>query len=140
MVADHVDVYSHSASDNTTYCWSSQGYVFLIIFLFLLCDIIINSYYIHIIFSWFSLGEYEITKSTDAPRGTTIVLHLKEDQKKYAIDQTVQRIIKKYSNFVNHTIRLNGNEVNTVRAIWAMDKSSITEQQYLDFYHFVGQG
>lgn len=68
------------------------------------------------------------------------MLHLKEDQKKYAIDQTVQRIIKKYSNFVNHTIRLNGNEVNTVRAIWAMDKSSITEQQYLDFYHFVGQG
>lgn len=111
MVADHVDVYSHSASDNETYCWSSDG-----------------------------AGDYKITKASSAPRGTTIVLHLKPDQKKFAIDQTVNRIIKKYSNFVNHPIRLNGKEVNTVHAIWAMDKNSITEQQYLDFYHFVGQG
>ena len=111
MVADHVDVFSHSATDNETYCWSSDG-----------------------------TGAYKITKASSAPRGTTIVLHLKEDQKKFAIDQTVNRIIKKYSNFVNHPIRLNGKEVNTVHAIWAMDKNSITEQQYLDFYHFVGQG
>lgn len=111
MVADHVDVYSHSATENETYCWSSEG-----------------------------SGSYEITKSSSAQRGTTIVLHLKEDQKKYAIDQTVNRIIKKYSNFVNHPIRLNGKEVNTVHAIWSMDKNKITEQQYLDFYHFIGQG
>lgn len=111
MVADHVDVYSHSATENETYCWSSEG-----------------------------SGSYEITKSSSTQRGTTIVLHLKEDQKKFAIDQTINRIIKKYSNFVNHPIRLNGKEVNTVHAIWAMDKNKITEQEYLDFYHFIGQG
>lgn len=111
MVADQVEVYSHSAIDDSTYCWSSKG-----------------------------LGEYEITKSSAFHRGTTIVLHLKEDQKKFAIEQTINRIIKKYSNFVNHPIRLNGKEVNTVHAIWAMDKNKITEQQYLDFYHYIGQG
>lgn len=111
MVADEVEVYSHSATDDATYCWSSKG-----------------------------MGEYEITKSSTLHRGTTIVLHLKEDQKKFAIEQTINRIIKKYSNFVNHPIRLNGKEVNTVHAIWAMDKNKITEQQYLDFYHYIGQG
>ena len=60
MVADEVEVYSHSATDDATYCWSSKG-----------------------------MGEYEITKSSTLHRGTTIVLHLKEDQKKFAIEQTI---------------------------------------------------
>lgn len=38
-------------------------------------------------------------------------------------------IIKKYSNFVSFPVKLNGELVNTVSAIWTMEKSAVTEEQ-----------
>ena len=38
-------------------------------------------------------------------------------------------IIKKYSNFVSFPVKLNGEVVNTVSAIWTMEKSAVTEEQ-----------
>lgn len=46
-------------------------------------------------------------------------------------------IVKKYSNFVNFPILVNSEKVNTIQALWAMDKSSISPEQYTEFYRFV---
>jgi molecular chaperone HtpG len=43
-------------------------------------------------------------------------------------------IIKKYSAFVSFPVKVNGEVVNTVQAIWAQEKTSVTEEQYNDFY------
>jgi HSP90 family molecular chaperone len=43
-------------------------------------------------------------------------------------------IIKKYSAFVAFPVKVNGETVNTVQAIWAMEKTAVTEEQYNDFY------
>lgn len=40
----------------------------------------------------------------------------------------VKRIVQKHSNFVNHPIYLNGEKINTISAIWSMDKKKITEE------------
>ena len=45
--------------------------------------------------------------------------------------------MSKYSNFVPFPISLNGDQVNTIQAIWAMDKSSLTEEQYTEFYRYI---
>jgi TNF receptor-associated protein 1 len=84
------------------------------------------------------MGGYEIEPAADAPRGTRIVVHLKEDQKDFAQDWRVDGIIKRYSNFVTFPIELNGKAVNTVQAIWARNKNDIKEEDYDEFYKYIG--
>ena len=45
--------------------------------------------------------------------------------------------IKRYSNFVAFPIKVNGEVVNTVSAIWLNDKNSVTTEQYNNFYKFI---
>jgi molecular chaperone HtpG len=50
----------------------------------------------------------------------------------------VESIIQRYSNFVGFPIELNGNAVNTIRAIWTRSKSELTGTDYDEFYKFIG--
>ena len=49
--------------------------------------------------------------------------------------------MSKYSNFVPFPILLGSGEeketINSVQALWAMDKTGITEEQYSEFYRFI---
>jgi HSP90 family molecular chaperone len=73
----------------------------------------------------------------DVPRGSEIVIHLKESCKEFAKPARVKEIIKKYSNFVNFPIKVNGEVCNTVRALWTEDKKDITDEAYKEFYRFI---
>ena len=46
-------------------------------------------------------------------------------------------IIKRYSSFVAFPIKVNGEAVNVVQAIWTKEKTAVTEEQYDDFYRFI---
>jgi TNF receptor-associated protein 1 len=83
-------------------------------------------------------GGYELAPAPDLPRGTSVTLDLKDDAKDFAQEGTVERIIKRYSSFVPFPIELNGKRLNTVQAIWARSKSDIKEEEYNEFYQFVG--
>ncbi len=83
-------------------------------------------------------GGYELVAAADLPRGTKITLELKDDAKEFAQESGVERIIKRYSSFVPFPIELNGKRLNTVQAIWARSKSEIKEEEYNEFYTFVG--
>ncbi|HWL54766.1 MAG TPA: molecular chaperone HtpG [Chthoniobacteraceae bacterium] len=87
---------------------------------------------------WESDGKtgYEIEPAADLPRGTKIVLHLRDEA--YAKETEVESIIKRYSNFVPFPIELNGKVVNTVQAIWTRSKNEVTEEEYNQFYEYVG--
>jgi molecular chaperone HtpG len=87
---------------------------------------------------WESDGKtgYEIEAAADLPRGTTITLHLKEEE--FAKADRIREIIKRYSNFVPFEISLNGETVNTVQAIWTRNKSEIKEEEYTEFYEYIG--
>jgi HSP90 family molecular chaperone len=82
-------------------------------------------------------GEFEVQPCQSASRGSKIVLSLKDSCKEFADAKKVKDIIKKYSNFVPFPIKVNGETVNTVSAIWVQDKSSVTEEQYTEFYKFI---
>ena len=43
----------------------------------------------------------------------------------------------RYSSFVAFPIKLNGEVVNTVQALWLKDKNEVKEEQYQDFYRYV---
>jgi len=58
--------------------------------------------------------------------------------KEFANQQTVERIIKRYSSFIQFPIELNDKRLNTVQAIWARNKNEIKEEEYNEFYQYVG--
>jgi molecular chaperone HtpG len=84
------------------------------------------------------MGGYDITPAADLPRGTKITLELKDDAKDFAEETTVERIIQRYSSFVPFPIELNTKQINTIQAIWARSKNEIKEEEYNEFYTFVG--
>ena len=110
MVATEVTVYSRSwRADESGWKWVSQGE-----------------------------GSYEVEAAADLPRGTKIVLKLKEEAKLFSEEWEVEHIIKRYSSFVTFPIELNGKRLNTVQAIWARSKSEIKEEEYNEFYRYIG--
>jgi TNF receptor-associated protein 1 len=83
-------------------------------------------------------GGYELEPAADLPRGTKIVLQLKEDAKEFAKTDTLERIIKRYSNFVQFPIELNDTRLNTIQAIWTRKSSEVKEEEYNEFYQYIG--
>jgi molecular chaperone HtpG len=72
------------------------------------------------------LGDYVITELDEKiKRGTTIEVRLKDDAKEFA---------EKYIQF---PILLEKDKVNTVSAIWREPKSSVTKEQYAEFYKYL---
>jgi molecular chaperone HtpG len=83
-------------------------------------------------------GGYEIAAAADLPRGTKVVLDLKDDAKDFSKESTVEHIIQRYSSFVPFPIELNGKRLNSVQAIWARNKNDIKEEEYNEFYTYIG--
>jgi TNF receptor-associated protein 1 len=83
-------------------------------------------------------GGYDLESAADLPRGTKITLQLKDDAKQFAQADTLEGIIKRYSNFVQFPIELNGKRLNTVQAIWTRSKNEIKDEEYDEFYQYIG--
>ena len=83
-------------------------------------------------------GSFSISEMPGLRRGTRIIVELKDDAHEYAQKWKVQTIIRQYSAFVPFPIKLEGETVNTVQAIWTRNKSEISDEEYADFYKFVG--
>ena len=82
-------------------------------------------------------GSYSISTLDKAERGTKIEVDLRDDATKFSEENVIEDVIKKYSNFVPFPIKINGKQVNTISAIWREPKSSISEEQYKEFFKFV---
>jgi len=91
-------------------------------------------------YEWLSegTGTYEVAPCSGLHRGTKIIVELNDDAKEYANGDAIKRIIKQYSSFVPFPIKVAGDEVNTVQALWVRSKSEITDEEYNEFYKFVG--
>lgn len=83
-------------------------------------------------------GSYTISECPGLHRGTKIIIELKEDAHDYAQKWKVEAIIKQYSAFVPFPIKLDGEVVNTVQALWTRNRSEIKEEEYTEFYKFIG--
>ncbi|TPP66623.1 Heat shock protein 75 mitochondrial [Fasciola gigantica] len=113
MVANKVEVFSRSQSGDKTstvgYRWSSTGHD----------------------------GEFEMCEMQDVPPGTKIVLHLKDDALEFADDEVIDKILRKYSNFVTAPIFLNDRRVNVIEPTWLKDPAKITDEEHLSFYQYL---
>ncbi|MEZ6133192.1 MAG: molecular chaperone HtpG [Planctomycetaceae bacterium] len=115
MLAERVEVRTRSFSEETGWIWESTG------------D-----------------GTFAISESGEPmERGTQVRLHLKKNLSEYSEKARLQHILKKYSTFVPHPIRLDGEHINNQPPIWVEPKNTISDEQYQNFYeyltHFPGQ-
>ncbi|MES2497607.1 MAG: molecular chaperone HtpG [Pseudomonadota bacterium] len=118
MVADRVDVASRRAGSDQATAWSSDG-----------------------------LGTYTIQAidiSAAPPRGTRVLLHLKEDAVAYTERFTVERTIKAQSGHVPVPILLRDKpdaepkQIADGAALGTRPKAEISAEDYKDFYRTVG--
>jgi len=81
-------------------------------------------------------GSYEISEQEGQRRGCKVVIHLKDEDKEFAEPEKIKGILTRYSSFVQFPIKLNGEQVNKVQAIWMRNKNEIKEEEYTEFYKF----
>lgn len=83
------------------------------------------------------IGSYDLGPADGLRRGTQIVLELKEDAGDFTKTDRIKELIRRYSSFVPFPIKVNGEQVNTVQAIWTRQKSEVTDEEYNEFYKFI---
>ena len=130
MVADKVEVTTKKAGEEQAFLWTSAG------------D-----------------GEFDIQNTTQDGHGTTIVMHLKEDEGEFLEEHRIDSIIKKYSNHIPFPIFMDkekhipavmddegkeelepsrteivNEQINRANALWTIAKKDITDEEYKDFY------
>lgn len=104
---------------------------------------------------WSSEGEGEFSVETveRAERGTSIVLHLKEDESEFADGWRLRSLVKKYSDHIAFPVVMQsepvpaeeGEEpkapedetVNEATALWTMSKNEVSEDEYKSFYKHI---
>jgi molecular chaperone HtpG len=93
---------------------------------------------------WESVGDgsYTLGVAERAAAGTSVTLHLKPQDEEDGLNDYTQAgvlkdIVKRYSDFVTYPIRLQGETLNSMKAIWARDRDTVTEDEYREFYKHV---
>lgn len=84
-------------------------------------------------------GEFQISdvENIDFKRGTKVIIHLKTECRDFCKASELTKIIKKYSNFISYTIKVNQEVVNNVQAIWYREKKDISADEYQKFFEHI---
>jgi len=112
MAGDRVKVYSkgHTEEGSRGWVWESDG-----------------------------SGSYTLAQAEPVSRGTKIVVYLRQTAEEFSVKKTVENVIKTHSNFVGFPIYLNGQQLNTIGAVWLKSPKDVTAEQHKDFYQFIAK-
>jgi molecular chaperone HtpG len=83
-------------------------------------------------------GQYSIEPAEKASRGTDVILHLREGEDELLEEHRLKGIVRKYSDHIAIPVLMGGETVNQASALWARPKSEITDEQYVEFYKYIG--
>jgi len=83
-------------------------------------------------------GSYAIEEASGERRGCKVVVDLRDECSEFSQDGRIREILERYSAFVSFPINLNGRRVNTVQALWLRGKSEIKDEEYDEFYKYLG--
>ncbi|MEZ4264889.1 MAG: molecular chaperone HtpG [Myxococcota bacterium] len=132
LVADRVDVISRAAGpDAQAWRWSSDA-----------------------------REQYTLEPAERATHGTTVTLHLRDEEKSFADPWRIQELVRRYSDYIDHPITLvtlpsaadedgedgedeegtteeADRQINTGGALWKRAKDTISDEDYASFYKHV---
>ena len=93
-------------------------------------------------------GEYTLESVENAPRGTTVTLHLKADQDEFLQVWQLRSLITRYSDHIGFPIRMPAEKegdatdewevVNQASALWTRPKAELKDEDYQAFYKHIG--
>jgi molecular chaperone HtpG len=117
LVADRIAVISKKRGTSQAYRWESAGQ-----------------------------GGFRTEPAERAGFGTSVVLHLKEDQLDFLKPWRLRELVKRYSDYVAYPIELGKTEdgnvsferINQASALWQRKPSEVTDEQYEEFYKHLG--
>ncbi|CAN5907125.1 molecular chaperone HtpG [soil metagenome] len=131
MVADLIGVTSRRAGTQEAWLWSSTG-----------C-------------AGFEMAAASEAQAARVPRGTEIVLHIKDEAAKYLQPYELERVIRTYSDHILFPIELIGDksgdqssdkpgdkvgearQINAASALWQRAKSEVTAEDYTQAYRSI---
>ena len=100
-------------------------------------------------------GDFEVETITRPERGTSVILHLRDDALEFADGWKLKELIGKYSDHIAIPIKMEGEKweegkeegqpgamvktgawetINQATALWTRPKKDITDEQYIGFY------
>jgi len=90
-------------------------------------------------------GEFSIESADIDQCGTTVTLHLKDDESEFAEELRLDSLIRKYSDHIGFPVLLQnlgeaGSEpktVNSATALWTRSRSDVGEDEYKEFYKHI---
>ena len=89
-------------------------------------------------------GEFTIDAVERADRGTTVTLHLKDDETEFSDQFRLESLIRKYSDHIAFPVILSnaaGDEeaktVNSATALWTRSRSEVSDEEYKEFYKYL---
>ena len=117
MVAERVEVVTRKADQESAWLWISDG-----------------------------TGEFTIDEATRDKHGTDVTVYLKKEDKEFLEPQRIEHIVKTYSDHIGIPIILaaakkdeEDRTLNKASALWTREKRDISDEDYTEFYHHVGQ-
>jgi molecular chaperone HtpG len=115
LVSDRVDVVSRAAGSSEAFRWSSDA-----------------------------KESFSISAAEREEQGTTVVLHLKPENKEYLESFRLRQLVERYSDYIPHPIELKKpakegegeafERVNQASAIWRRPQKELSREQYVGFY------
>jgi len=121
LVADKVTVTSRAGTEDQAHVWESDA-----------------------------KETFQVRPGERDSRGTTVLLHLKEDQREFLSTWKVRELVRRYSDYIGHPIELEveknvgeGDDkrkekswdvINQARALWQRPPKEISDEQYEEFY------
>lgn len=118
LVASRVDVVTRAAGSAEAWRWSSDA-----------------------------KGSFTVEATERAERGTSVVLHLRDDQKEFLDEWRVKDLVRRYSDFVSHPIELavvrgadkheEFDTINRASALWMRPRAEVTKEQHEEFYKHI---
>ena len=119
MVAEKIVVVSRRAGESDVWTWTSSGG------------------------SGFEIARASEEEAARVARGTEIVLHLKDDARKYLEAYEIERVVSAYSDNILFPIELVPEEgeprqINSASALWQRSKSELSAEDYKKAYQQIG--
>jgi molecular chaperone HtpG len=119
MVADRIEVTSRRAGSGEVWVWRATGG------------------------TGFEIAPAAEQEAERLARGTSVVLHLKPDAKRYLEPREIERVVRAYSDHIQFPIELAADgkgdprQINAASAIWQRSKSELKPEDYTNAYRSV---
>jgi molecular chaperone HtpG len=81
--------------------------------------------------------KFVLDESQRTSRGTTIILTLEGEEEEFLEPARIRNLVKTYCDFMPVPIKMDGEALNKQKAAWRDSPSSLTQEEYLEFYRYL---